>query len=248
MEKPDALNSFDIDLPQHQLYLTYLTKVQVKDEEIDPLCKYLLLCINSQNIDNTYKALSCFKFVNNKEAVLYLVKIYKDSKESYFGKTTLHFLRSIFYRNSKSIDNEVISQIPTEIYKDLNPYLISIDLLKTLILYLGKDGDVSLQTFLYEKRESIKEKASQILIDEKNEQISCDILRVFLETGIFLSNKADKKIKRLYFLTSDLKSLILKYFLLRGQSADYDFIVPKYSVVMKNNLTGYLNKYLDELL
>lgn len=242
---PDSLS---FDLPQHQIYMTYLTKLSDFDGNIAILCKYLMLLVNSQSVDNRFRAISCFKYINNKSSIMHLVEIFTNSDDPFFRGTVLTVLRSILYRNPESLEYDVISILPGEVYENLNPYLISEDLLRDILFYLNENNNSSVEHYVSQKSAALADKISSIILMERDINSCCSLAIVALSNGVMLSAKADKKLKRLFLLNDELKPVFLKYLLIKQSESDKDFLISRYSKIMRFGLEGYLNKYLDAVL
>ncbi len=242
---PDSL---DFSLAQHQIYITYLSKISDYKEHVTTLCNYLTLVVQSDNIDNRYRAISCFKYINNKKSILNLVDMYSNTEDAYLKNTLLSVLRSILYRSSESLEFEIISVMPGMVYDGLNPYLVSEELLKNIMLYLRENRNDSVEHYITTKNQALSEKISSIILFERDAELCCAIAAVALNNGVILSPKADKKLKRLFLINDEIKPILLKYLLMKQRSSDKDFIITRYSKIMKFGLEGYLNKYMDSVL
>lgn len=242
---PDSL---DLNLAQHQIYITYLSKITNYEEHASILCRYLMLLVESDNIDNRFRAISCFKYVNDKKSILELVEIFSKTDDSFLENTVLSVLRSILYRNSESLEFEVVSALPEKVFEDLNPYLVSEDLLKNIMFFLRENKSDAIEYYISSKNDALSEKISSIILLERDVEKCCSLAMVALNNGVTLSAKTDKKLKRLFLSNEEIKPVLLKYLLMKQRSSDKDFIINRYSKIIKFGLEGYLNKYMDSVL
>ncbi|PIP89632.1 MAG: hypothetical protein COW01_11685 [Bdellovibrionales bacterium CG12_big_fil_rev_8_21_14_0_65_38_15] len=242
---PDSL---DLSLAQHQIYVTYLSKISDYEEHASILCRYLMLLVESDNIDNRFRAISCFKYVNDKKSVSELVEIFSKTGDSFLENSVLSVLRSILYRNSESLEFEVIAALPGKVFDSLNPYLVSEDLLRKIMLFLRENKSDSIEYYISSKNDALSEKVSSIILLERDVEKCCALAMVALNNGVTLSVKTDKKLKRLFLTNDEIKPILLKYLLMKQRSSDKDFIINRYSKIMKLGLEGYLNKYMDSVL
>jgi len=206
------------------------------------------LLVESDNIDNRFRAISCFKYVNDKKSVSELVEIFSKTGDSFLENSVLSVLRSILYRNSESLEFEVIAALPGKVFDSLNPYLVSEDLLRKIMLFLRENKSDSIEYYISSKNDALSEKVSSIILLERDVEKCCALAMVALNNGVTLSVKTDKKLKRLFLTNDEIKPILLKYLLMKQRSSDKDFIINRYSKIMKLGLEGYLNKYMDSVL
>lgn len=239
---------FSIDQPHHGLYVKYVSKVAINTEAPLDIAEYLAALLRSENLDIVYLSLSCLRLAHNKSSIFTLLDEYAGSIDEYYQDSILNTIRTILYRSSPFIDHDIIAQLPDEVYKELNPFLISVELLGKLLRYLAQGENPFLVDFLGLNKSFLRDKCSTIILEEEDDLACFDLFRVTTHIGMMLTGDTDKRLKKIYFEHDYSRKDILSYFLAKRQKEDFDFIISQYSSIPKFELISELNEFTEAVL
>tara|TARA_R110000868_G_scaffold136049_4_gene348802 strand:- start:1282 stop:3084 length:1803 start_codon:yes stop_codon:yes gene_type:complete len=239
---------FGLDQPHHGIYIKYVSKVAINSSEELNIAEYLTNVLRSNNKDSVYLALSCLRLAHDKNSVFVLLNEYALSPDAYFQDSVLNIVRAILYRSSPYIDSDIISHLPDEVYTELNPFLISVDLLHKFISYLTASENPFLVDFIAINKAHLRDKISTIVLAEVDDTSCYDFFRVALKIGMMLTDETEKRLRRIYFEYEFSRRDILLYFLNKKNKEDFDFITSQYSFASKFGLLPEFNKFIEATL
>lgn len=237
-----------LDQPHHALYMKYMSKVSINSPGITVASEYLTGMLRSNNLDNVYTAISTLKFAHDKDSLVVLVTEYNSSSNQFYCDAILNIIRTILYRSSPFIDNDVIAHLPPEVFIELNPFLLSENLLKKFLSFMVLNSSPILEDFFDISRVFLMDKVSNLIIAESDEILASDFFRLAYRMNVLLTPAAENKIKSLYKRHDFLKRDVLQYFLEKKDMSDFKFLVSDYATIMECELSPEFQAYMEVTL